>query len=95
MWKGKAMARTIQYTQCTLERNLGTATFRQVSYIPTQFARLAAVLRLKNDAGQWVNGWKVVHVGSDAVDNANAPDYRKAIRNHRNNTGDSLPSKFR
>ncbi len=38
---------------------------------------------------------EVVHVGSDAVDNANAPDYRKAIRYHRNNTGDSLPGKFR
>jgi hypothetical protein len=60
------------------------------SYIPLQFAKIGKTLRLRNEQGRWVDGWVVEIVGHTIVDGDGVPNYRKAIRNHRKQTGDSL-----
>ena len=85
------MPQRIKYVQCVLERKIPTGRVRTTSYIPHQFAKLGSLLKLKDNFDRWVNGWKVVSVGSAIVEAADAPDYRKAIRNHRRMTGDSQP----
>lgn len=76
------------YKQCTLVRNIESGTIQTVSYIPVEFAKLDSVLKLQDEEGLWTSGWKVVGVGHDSTDSP--PDFHKAIRGHRKNTGDSL-----
>lgn len=38
------------------------------SWIPEQFARVGATLRLRSKAGQWTDGWKVVFVSKYRLD---------------------------
>ena len=77
------------YHQCRLVRKLsGTSTVEQLRYIPEQFAALNKPLKLKLEDGTWQDGWIVRSVGSYTE---NPPDWRKAIRGHRDHTGDSLP----
>ena len=70
------------YTQCGLYRK----NVKKVSWIPTEFARTGKALKLK-DNGIWEDGWIVEWVGQTD----DRPDVNKTIRNHRKNTGDSLP----
>ena len=67
------------YTQCLLKRN----NVSHVSYVPTKFASLGAVLKIKGE-----NGWIVTYVGT-VVDTQ--PNVRQQIRRHLDNTGDALP----
>lgn len=83
--------KNIKYRQCTLTRNLSGQTVQQVSYIPEKFAIVGEVLKLKNDEDIWESGWKVTQAGQDLVPEEFLPDWRKAIRVHRSETGDSLP----
>ena len=85
------MAKQVKYVQCTMKRAVDGGSVRTTSYIPQQFAKQGRVLKLKNDLDRWVDGWVVESVGQAVVDAADAPDYRKAIRNHRKLTGDSQP----
>jgi hypothetical protein len=76
------------YSQCRLQKHIDNKSYaEQVSYIPAEFATVGNVLKLKEDE-VWEDGWKVIHA-SEPTDYA--PDYRKAIRNHRDNTGDATP----
>jgi hypothetical protein len=75
-----------KYTQCLLQK--GEAY--QTSWIPSKFAVVGMVLKIKDDADRWVNGW-VVQAAYSEVEDEDLPDYRRAIRNHRKRTGDSLP----
>jgi hypothetical protein len=78
------------YRQCGLVRDLGNDVLAsQVSFIPAKFAKKNVVVKLKDDNGEWEDGWKVVTVGVGA-DNSNLPDSHKAIKAHRRRTGDSL-----
>lgn len=47
------------YRQCTLR--LGNVV--QVSHIPAKYANVGDTLKLKNDSGQWVDGWLVERAG--------------------------------
>lgn len=69
----------IMYTQCLLRKN----NTEQVAYIPSKFAKLNKILKISGD-----NGWIVIQIGqcTDVV-----PNIRKAIKEHRKSTGDSLP----
>ena len=79
-----------EYTQCTMERTTENGgILRIVSFIPSQYAVLGKVLKLKDHAGEFLDGFKVVTVHSASTESP--PDYRKAIRRHRDATGDSLP----
>lgn len=83
----------MRYTQCVLEQNDFQGTVRRlVTYIPSDLAKIAKVLRLMNDDGEWESGWKVVSLGT-SIDEEHLPDTHKAIKMHRKRTGDSLPKK--
>ena len=85
------MPKRVKYVQCALKRAIGSGSVQTTSYIPVQLAKLGSVLKLKDELDRWVDGWVVEFVGDLVVDAADAPDYRKAIRNHRKLTGDSQP----
>lgn len=76
------------YIQCTLEKKMQSGVVYQVCWIPKEFAVLGEVLKLKSENGTWIDGWVVHHIGT--IENI-IPDVKKSIRNHRKNTGDSLP----
>ena len=72
------------YYQCSL-RNRNTY---QVAWIPQRFARTQAVLKIRNKQGEWIDGWVVESVGAYSEQ---PTDIHKAIRGHRDRTGDSTP----
>jgi uncharacterized membrane protein YGL010W len=57
------MNKTDYYCQCTLEKYAKNYTATKVSFIPEQFAFAGNVLKLKNEDGEWVEGWIVQLVG--------------------------------
>ncbi len=61
---------------------------KQVAWIPSGFASMGRIVKIKQDDGSWVGGWEIVGVGSNEIDEV--PDINKMIRGHRKNTGDSL-----
>ena len=85
------MAKRNRYAQCALRRTIVDGSVTTTSWVPAEFAKLGRVLKLRNDHGQWTNGWIVESVGSQIVDTADVPDSRSAIRSHRRATGDSQP----
>lgn len=85
------MARNVRYAQCAMRRIVAGVSIVTTSYIPTQFAKMGRVLKLKGSDDRWVDGWVVETVGDEIVEGDRVPDYRKAIRNHRKSTGDNTP----
>lgn len=78
----------MKYNQCQLMKVVDNITRTRISYIPSKYAKLGNILTLKNEQEQWEDGWKVTYVGHFA----DVPlDVQKSVRNHRKNTGDSLP----
>lgn len=77
----------MKYRQVTMLKKTTTGHITQTSYIPDQYAKLGKVVKLLKDE-TWEDGWEVIQRSDTAVDDA--PDYRKAIRSHRKNTGDSM-----
>jgi hypothetical protein len=63
------------------------SSVEQIAYIPEQYAKQGEYVKIK-EGMIWTDGWQVMSVGHSTE---NPPDWRKAIRGHRNNTGDSLP----
>jgi hypothetical protein len=85
------MTRKMKYVQCEMLRVIDGGAVRTTSYIPQQFAKLGKTLKLKDDNDEWSDGWVVHCVGDTVVEGDSVPDYRKAIRSHRKQTGDSAP----
>lgn len=87
-----------EYVQCKLCRYVfditieGTGYYMvsEVSYIPIEYAKVNQKLKIKNESDIWEEGWWVEKVHSNSK-TTELPDYRKLIRGHRKNTGDSLP----
>ncbi len=82
------MMKKTRYRQCELEKAEGSTIGRVVSFLPEKYSRVGEVVKLKDDDGNWSDGWVVKSVGDVAE---NPPDWRMAIRRHKQNTGDSLP----
>lgn len=61
-----------------------------VSWIPSNFAKVNKVLKLKRKE-DWEDGWMVVSASENEVDERNLPDYHKSIKGHRKMTGDNMP----
>ena len=80
------MSKDIDFCQCFLERKAGNTSFETVSNIPENYAVVGNVLKLKNEDGTWTDGWIVRSVNASF-----SVDWRKAIKKHKENTGDSLP----
>lgn len=83
------MAKEIRYKQCFLTKKAGPVTWNQVSYIPEKFAVVGKVLKLRNDAGVWDDGWKVAGANGTSLAESVLPDYHNDIKGHLKTTGDS------
>ena len=83
------MSKTIAYRQCQLRKKHadGSASCT-VSFIPEPYCIKNKVLKLRDKDGKWDNGWVVESAGARQVDILDAHD---AIKQHRKNTGDSMP----
>jgi hypothetical protein len=73
------------YTQCTLRKD----NSYQTAFIPTKFATMNKVLKIKDENGNWEDGWVVIGKGS-TVDEKHLPDSHAEIKAHRKATGDSM-----
>ena len=81
------MNKKIYYRQCVLEKENMTT----VSWIPEKYAEKGKYLKLKNENGEWENGWVVKCASADRVEESYLPDSHQQIKDHRKKTGDSLP----
>jgi len=56
------MENSMNYTQCLLvKENKDGEVFKTVCWIPSEFAQRYRVLKLKEDNGEWNDGWMVEH----------------------------------
>jgi hypothetical protein len=55
------------YRQCSLLRHIPGGTEHTTSWLPECFAHVGWTLKLKDEKGQWVDGW-VVMTASDPLD---------------------------
>jgi hypothetical protein len=85
------MTRATRYVQCTLVRTTSRGVAVTTSYIPQRFAKVGKTLKLKDELDRWCDGWTVESAGENVIDAESVVDYRKAIRLHRQQTGDNLP----
>lgn len=77
----------MKYTQCLLELETSEGITTQVSFIPSEYAKVGNIIQLKeNDI--WTNGWLVKAAYKETE---SPPDTHKAVRAHRKATGDSMP----
>lgn len=54
----------MNYRQCRLRKKTPDGYMETTSWIPEPFCKVGKVLKLKNDDGEWVDGW-VVDMASD------------------------------
>ena len=50
--------------QCTMRRKTDAGEAETVSWIPEEFCKKGKALKLKNEKGDWEDGWVVTLVGS-------------------------------
>ncbi len=72
------MSKTTHYRQCKLQKDNRI----QTSYIPHEFAIKGDTLKLKNDAGEWEDGW-VVKEAYSKVESQYVEAYENVWRKHR------------
>ena len=76
------------YRQCRMEkplRNGGTLT--TTSWIPVKHAKSGQYVKLRDGKdGEWIDGWKVVSVGSKEIDGKTALSRSRKHLEHRNAT---------
>jgi hypothetical protein len=77
-----------KYKQCGLQKTTSAGHISQVSWIPTKYAILNQVLKLKDENDKWEDGWLVTTVGTEVIEEA--IDLHKAVKMHRKATGDSM-----
>lgn len=73
------MPRHKTYTQCRLRRPSEGGHQVLESWIPTELAKKGLVVNLKDDLGEWTDGWTVMEVwGTRPGEQVEAavPDYR-------------------
>jgi hypothetical protein len=74
------MAKEPFYRQCRLQKQTGNAVREQVSFIPEPYCVVGKTLKLRDEGGDWEDGWVVVTAGdrqpATQVD-ARARDYLK------------------
>ncbi len=85
------MSNKIFYRQCRMKKEYKNgSSSEQVSYIPESYCQVGRVLKLRDAEGVWDNGWVVTSVSEHRHEDNELPDTHKAIRGHRNATGDSM-----
>ena len=78
----------VKYKQCTLKKG----NTQKVSWIPSKYAKLNKILKLKR-GDVWTDGWEVISVSTNEVDEKILPDSHNMIKSHRKRTGDANPKK--
>ena len=76
-----------RYTQCELTNG----AVRQIAYIPDRNAKLNNLVSLRVH-GRWSTGWTVTK-RYNTITREELPDVHDEVKQHRKNTGDSLPKK--
>ncbi len=67
------------YRQCYLVRGVS----RQVSWIPEKYAKMNKTIRVKDEDGNWDNGWVVQHVGRVRLEHDQVMECSRAFRYQR------------
>lgn len=78
-----------KYKQCGLCKKDGDKTIYQTSWIPERYAKEGLILKFREGL-DWDNGWEVLFCGPETLTSKEVDTY-KARKQHRENTGDSLP----
>lgn len=78
------------FRHCKLVKQRNAATSERYSWLPEQFAVVNKTLKLRDDNGNWDNGWVVVEASSNKLEESQVPDYHNLIKSHRKATGDAL-----
>jgi len=76
----------MKYRQCVLNKE----SLTQTSWIPSKFATVGQILKLKRPDGDWDDGWKVTFAGAE-VEEQYLPDLHKAIKKLWKDTSGSVP----
>lgn len=50
----------MNYRQCKMRRKIAKGQEETTSWIPEPYCVVNKVLQLKNDMGEWTNGWVVI-----------------------------------
>jgi hypothetical protein len=58
--------KNIVYRQCRLVKRIPNGECIQMSWLPSEFAREGRILKLRDDEGNWDDGWVVREVGNTA-----------------------------
>lgn len=53
------------YRQCRLVKRLRDGQSVQMSYLPEEFAREGRIVKLRNEQGDWDDGWVISLVGRE------------------------------
>lgn len=85
------MSKTIYYRQCRMyKKHSETCWSEQVSYIPEPYCVVGKVLKLRDEEGNWEDGWIVKTASSYRFPEQSVPDSHRDIKGHRKRTGDSI-----
>ena len=71
--------------QCILEKTKEQSVITRTTYIPSKFAKINKMLKLKKENGTWDNGWKVIFVGQE-MDSDEIVTTQNAHKKHRKNS---------
>jgi hypothetical protein len=87
------MARDVFFRQCRLVKRTATGELRLVSWIPEPFASAGRVVKLRDDAGDWDDGWVVREAGANRLTASQLPDFHQLSKAHLRATGDAETAK--
>ena len=54
----------MMYTQCTLRRPTENGYSVDTAWIPSEFAKVGKIIKIKQADDSWEDGWKVVSTGT-------------------------------
>ncbi len=83
------MSKTVYYRQCKLVKKIEAGTRHQTSYLPEEFAKVGKIVKLRDDDGEWEDGWLVAEASSHRMADDEMHDSHDTIKGHRKATGDS------
>ena len=56
------------YRQCTLKKKLSKGVKTTTTFLPTEFSIVEKVIKLKDNNGEWDDGWVVESVSKEEYD---------------------------
>lgn len=83
------MSKKDKYKHCGIVKKVESGILKQMVWIPSKYAVLGEVIKIREN-DEWIDGWVVKQVSIQELMESELPDFRKSVRVHRNNTGDSL-----